>query len=445
MTNATRLRRLDTICEPGHRRLLRLAGHHADARRAARWTSATRACCRVRTPASSPSAPRRRASGTGCAGRAFTVTVVDSSSGTVRFTPTAAARAARRVRSSHRLPFGVLSCPSTPRRVDRLQTLSARHGRRALRHDELASSRDAPARSTSSLRGPSLDRHLPRVAGQRQRPKISGTHRPAPPRSRSTPARTAPARRSRGSAADFARRESRPVANDSDDDLLRDGDRQRRRRLRVLRRRRSPTSRTRRRRPCPPSTDTDPVSPSYSNSPAIKGTAPAGSTVSLYTNADVHGPRRRDGHRGSVRRAGLQVAVANDSTTTFYATATDAAGNASACSGALTYVEDSTAPGAPSPSGTTPPRRPTTTRRRSTARPRPASTVRLYTTANCSGPAVGAGSAAAFASAGIEVTVADNSTTTFYAHARPTRPATSRPARTARATSRTRSRRAARS
>src|SRR6266542_2925016 len=43
------------------------------------------------------------------------------------------------------------------------------------------------------------------------------------------------------------------------------------------------------------------------------------------------------------------------------------------------------------------------------------STVRLYTNASCSGSPVASGSAATFASPGIVVSVADNSTTTFYA------------------------------
>ena len=46
--------------------------------------------------------------------------------------------------------------------------------------------------------------------------------------------------------------------------------------------------------------------------------------------------------------------LTDDTTTTFYATATDAAGNVSAVSSGVTYVEDSTAPGAPTSLGTTP-------------------------------------------------------------------------------------------
>src|SRR5204862_183418 len=109
--------------------------------------------------------------------------------------------------------------------------------------------------------------------------------------------------------------------------------------------------------------------------------------------------------------------VPSDLTTTFYATATDAVGNASACSAGRSYVEDSTPPLAPSPSGTNPASPANDNAPRVTGSAPTGTTVTLYTTPNCSGAAVGAGSAGAFASAGIEVTVIDNSTTTFYARA----------------------------
>ena len=67
------------------------------------------------------------------------------------------------------------------------------------------------------------------------------------------------------------------------------------------------------------------------------------------------------------------VAVADDTTTTFNATATDAAGNASGCSSSsVTYVEDSTAPARPTSSPPAQPRRRTTTRLQIRAPPRPA-------------------------------------------------------------------------
>lgn len=167
----------------------------------------------------------------------------------------------------------------------------------------------------------------------------------------------------------------------------------------------------------PSVTETVPVSPSSNNSPQIRGTADAGSTVRLYTNDTCTSAVAASGNAAAFTTPGLTVTVASDSTTTFYATATDTAGNVSACSAGRTYVEDSTPPGAPTVSGTDPasPANDNTPQIGGTA---PAgTTVTIYTSSNCSGSPVGAGSAAAFGSTGIEVTVADDSTTTFYTKA----------------------------
>jgi Ca2+-binding RTX toxin-like protein len=172
----------------------------------------------------------------------------------------------------------------------------------------------------------------------------------------------------------------------------------------------------------PPATptvgDSDPDSPANNNGPRIKGTADAASTVKLYTNATCTSAVAAQGSGTSFVSPGLLVAVANDTTTTFYATATDAAGNVSGCSAApVTYVEDSTPPPAPSPSGTEPmsPSNDNTPRIQGTAAA--GSTVTLYTSPTCSNTAAGQGSAAAFASSGIEVTVLDNTSTVFYSTA----------------------------
>jgi Ca2+-binding RTX toxin-like protein len=162
--------------------------------------------------------------------------------------------------------------------------------------------------------------------------------------------------------------------------------------------------------------DTDPNSPSNVNTPSIKGTAAAGSTVRIYTNA-VCTTLATSGSATSFASPGLPVTVASNSTTTFYATATDSVGNESACSAAFTYVEDSIPPAQPTPTSTAPgsPGNDNTPHIIGTAAA--GSTVTIYTTSDCSGPAAGAGSAASFGSGGIEVSVSDNSTTTFYARA----------------------------
>jgi len=89
---------------------------------------------------------------------------------------------------------------------------------------------------------------------------------------------------------------------------------------------------------------TTPSSPANNNSPNVTGSAEAGSTVKLYTNntcsSSVVGSGTVTGGNFSIG-----VTVSNDSSTDFYATATDAAGNTSSCSSsAAAYTEDSTHP-----------------------------------------------------------------------------------------------------
>jgi hypothetical protein len=95
----------------------------------------------------------------------------------------------------------------------------------------------------------------------------------------------------------------------------------------------------------PTLTGTDPVSPANANNPGVKGDAEAGSTVRLYTDASCSGDPAATGSAAGFASPGLPVAVADDTSTTVRATATDEAGNTSACSASsITYVEDSTAP-----------------------------------------------------------------------------------------------------
>ena len=111
----------------------------------------------------------------------------------------------------------------------------------------------------------------------------------------------------------------------------------------------SPTSKTRRAPALPSALASSPVSPANDNNPEITGTAEAGSTVRVYTTAACYGGAAATGTAAAFASPGLTIAVADDSSTTFKATATDAAGNVSGCSSSsVTYVEDSTAPALPS-------------------------------------------------------------------------------------------------
>ena len=81
------------------------------------------------------------------------------------------------------------------------------------------------------------------------------------------------------------------------------------------------------------------------------GSAAAGSQVSIYSTSGCTGTPLATGTAAELG-TGITVAVADNSTTAFRATAT-ASGNTSSCSAPLTYVEDSAAPDTTITSGPT--------------------------------------------------------------------------------------------
>jgi hypothetical protein len=98
--------------------------------------------------------------------------------------------------------------------------------------------------------------------------------------------------------------------------------------------------------PAPGFAATNPASSANDNSPIISGSALAGSTVKLYANSDCTGTPAAIGTAASFASPGIAVAVPDNSTTTFRATATDPTIDLiSNCStSSITYVEDSTTP-----------------------------------------------------------------------------------------------------
>jgi large repetitive protein len=160
-----------------------------------------------------------------------------------------------------------------------------------------------------------------------------------------------------------------------------------------------------------------PASPSNHATPLISGTAEAGSTVRVYSTSDCSGTPLASGSAAAFASPGLPVTVTADATNHLFATAKDAAGNTSTCSTALTYIEDQTAPAAPSALALTPagPANNNAPKLRGTAET--GSTVRVYTTSDCSGASATNGSASTFNNPGLTQSVADDTTTTFYATA----------------------------
>jgi glucose/arabinose dehydrogenase len=92
----------------------------------------------------------------------------------------------------------------------------------------------------------------------------------------------------------------------------------------------------------PELTSTTPASPANANSPNVFGSAQPASMVKLYTDPSCSS---QIGTASAIQlgSSGIQVSVPDNSTTSFYATAT-IGGDTSGCSAPLTYVEDSPPP-----------------------------------------------------------------------------------------------------
>ena len=88
----------------------------------------------------------------------------------------------------------------------------------------------------------------------------------------------------------------------------------------------------------------NPKSPANNNQPKLRGLAETGSFVRIYKTPACTGSPVAHGFAGAFKSPGIAVTVADNSTTIFHATATDASNNKSACSNGFTYVEDSTPP-----------------------------------------------------------------------------------------------------
>jgi hypothetical protein len=88
----------------------------------------------------------------------------------------------------------------------------------------------------------------------------------------------------------------------------------------------------------PQLTSTDPASPSSGGTPRILGAAEAGSTVRVYAGPNCAGTPVATGSAAELGSPGVPVDIAEGVTAAFSATATDAAGNTSACSAPISYT-----------------------------------------------------------------------------------------------------------
>jgi hypothetical protein len=154
----------------------------------------------------------------------------------------------------------------------------------------------------------------------------------------------------------------------------------------------------------------------FNDGPVARGLEPA-NTVKIYSDPDCSGPIAGQGPLSELEAGGIGVTVDPESTTTFYATQTNPT-ETSTCSQGVAYRQVSGAPGAPSLTAVNPaslanfnlPRLIGTSTD-------PDATISIFTNPGCTGAAVAIGSAELFEGVGIEVSVPDNSETTFYVKA----------------------------
>ncbi len=106
-----------------------------------------------------------------------------------------------------------------------------------------------------------------------------------------------------------------------------------------------------------------------------------------------------------------------DGTYTFEVRATDAAGNTDPTPASRSFTVDTVAPNPPTFSGTSPPSPHDDNNPLIFGSAEDLSTVELFVNDGCSGDPIASGSAAAFGSSGLVVTVDDNTTTTFHGRA----------------------------
>src|SRR3954449_8413418 len=162
-----------------------------------------------------------------------------------------------------------------------------------------------------------------------------------------------------------------------------------------------------------------PVSGSNDNNPSISGTADANTTsVQLYTDSSCSTPTGESADVVTFTGIGIQVGVTDNSSTDFYAIATGPGGDSPCSTATVHYNEVTPAPAAPtslavSPASGSDDNNPTI----SGTTGADTDTVQLYTDATCTTPIGTSGAAGTFNSPGIQVAVADNSSTDFYAKA----------------------------
>lgn len=187
----------------------------------------------------------------------------------------------------------------------------------------------------------------------------------------------------------------------------------------------------------PTLTKTNPVSPSASSTPLVKGVIEEAETkvvtfgddplglialgedpsnlVRIYAAPNCTGTVVGEGMVSVLTDEGIAVAaVAPDSVTTFYAEQTDGL-ETSLCSEGLRYRQVSSAPDEPILTTASPPSPANENAPHLFGEADPEATIAIYANAGCTGAVLATGSGAQLGASGIQVSVTDNSKTTFSA------------------------------
>ena len=187
-------------------------------------------------------------------------------------------------------------------------------------------------------------------------------------------------------------------------------------------------------------TESNPASPGASTAPRLKGqveeevikAVPFGpasfeeplarapepnNTVTLYTDPNCTGTIAATGTVEQLEDPGIQVTVGVETVTTFYGIQNNATEESECSPEGFGYRQVSTAPSAPVFGSVSPASPANYNFPYLIGSADPEATVSIYAGSGCAGSPVASGSGAAFAVPGIQVAVADNSETSFYAKA----------------------------
>ncbi|QSQ24510.1 hypothetical protein JY651_06035 [Pyxidicoccus parkwayensis] len=158
-----------------------------------------------------------------------------------------------------------------------------------------------------------------------------------------------------------------------------------------------------------------PASPSNNTKPVLAGTAEAGASVNIFAGVSCTGPLVATVMASANGSFSSTLTVPVNATSTFTATARDAAGNVSTCSAGLAYVHDGVAPAAPVLTGFSPASPSSNLNPVLSGTAEANSTVRIFSGTTCAGTPVVTVTASSTGVFSATSSVTANTTTAFTA------------------------------